>query len=92
MLFAKHRTETINITGSGQITDINNDIMNGLVGYASSDDEEDIQSEKPAKVGRHQVFSLRRHGYLLTTIGTSDSKDRDDNRGYKRGYNGTYVH
>lgn len=39
--------------------------MSGLVGYASSDDESDMQPEKPAKVGDCYYRLTGKHGYLL---------------------------
>lgn len=39
--------------------------MSGLVGYTSSDEEDDIQPERPAKV-RRQVPPAEKGGYLLT--------------------------
>ena len=39
--------------------------MSGLVGYGSSDEEVDIQPERPAKVGDCYIIWTEKHGYLL---------------------------
>lgn len=43
--------------------------MSGLVGYGSSDEEDEIQPEKPAKVGKlDHLFGSRSYEYLLIVV------------------------
>jgi hypothetical protein len=51
-------------------------MMSGLVGYGSSDEEDDIQPDKPSKVSGLICFYASKYGYLLIFNAVPDSKSR----------------
>jgi hypothetical protein len=50
--------------------------MSGLVGYGSSDEEDDIQPDKPSKVSGIICLYTSKYGCLLIFNGMLDSKSR----------------